>query len=114
MDYAALERLALALPGTETGTSYGTAAVKVRGKLLLRLKEDGQTAVLCAVLPDERALLMDMSPAVFFVTDHYVGYPIVLVRLAAADPAQMADLLRQSWRRLAPVKLRGGLDGGSS
>jgi hypothetical protein len=106
VEYAEVERLGLALPGTATGTSYGTPALKVRGKLLARLKEDGTTMVLCAVPADERALLIEMAPAVFHVTDHYVGYPTVLVRLPAADPAQLADLLRQSWQRLALTPAR--------
>jgi hypothetical protein len=112
MVFADIQRLALALPGTENGTSYGTPAVKVRGKLLVRLKEDGETLVLCAVLSDERALLMEMAPSVFFVTDHYVGYPTMLVRLRAADERQMAGLLRQSWRRLAPARLVQAFDAG--
>jgi hypothetical protein len=110
MNFADIERLALALPGTQTGTSYGTAAIKLRGRLLARLKEDGETLVLCAVLDDERALLMDMAPETFFVTDHYRAHPTVLVRLGAADPAQMRDLLVQSWRRLAPAKLSKAFD----
>jgi hypothetical protein len=101
VDFAAVERLGLALPGTSTGTSYRTPALKVRGKLLARLKEDGTTLVLCAVLPDERDVLIEMAPEIYYVTDHYVGYPSVLVRLPAADPVQLAGLLRQSWQRLA-------------
>ena len=104
MTFADIERIALALPDTERGTSYGTAAVKVRGKLLARLKEDGATMVLCAVLPDERALLMEMAPRIFHVTDHYRAYPTMLVHLGTAEPDQMAALLAQSWRRLAPKK----------
>ncbi len=102
-----MERLGLALAGVTTGTSYGTPALKVRGKLLARLKEDGTTLVLCAVLADERDVLIDMAPEIYYVTDHYVGYPTMLVRLPAADPVQLADLLRRSWRRLAaPVARR--------
>lgn len=33
------------LPGVEESTSYGTPALKVRGKLLARLWEDGETLV---------------------------------------------------------------------
>lgn len=106
MDYTEVERLGLALPGTVTGTSYRTPALKIGGKLLARLKEDGTTLVLCAVLPDERDLLIEMAPDIYFTTDHYVGYPSVLVRLPQADPAQLADLLRRSWQRLATPKTR--------
>ncbi|MGQ3237636.1 MAG: MmcQ/YjbR family DNA-binding protein, partial [Shinella sp.] len=42
---ARLQRLAEDLPGVETGTSYGTPALKVAGKLFLRIK-DAQTLVL--------------------------------------------------------------------
>jgi hypothetical protein len=106
MNYADIEKLARALPETVTGTSYGTPALKVGKKLLVRLTEDGETIVLCAVLPDERALLIEMAPDVFHVTDHYAGYPAVLVRLHAADAGHMASLLRQSWARLASKKAR--------
>jgi hypothetical protein len=106
VDYAEVECLGLALPDTEAGTSYRTPALKVRGKLLARLKEDGTTLVLCAVLPDERDLLIEMAPDIYYTTDHYVGHPSVLVRLPQADPAQLADLLRRGWQRLAAPKTR--------
>jgi hypothetical protein len=104
MDFNDIQRIALAFPDTVTSTSYGTPALKVGRKLLLRLKEDGRTAVLCAVLPDERVLLMETDTDVFHVTDHYLGYPAVLVHLERADPRQMEALLRQSWHRLASKK----------
>jgi hypothetical protein len=37
--------LALALPGVEEGTSYGTPALKAGRKLMARLREDGETLV---------------------------------------------------------------------
>jgi len=35
----------MALPEVELSTSYGTPALKVRGKLIARLKEDGESIV---------------------------------------------------------------------
>jgi hypothetical protein len=95
---------ALALPGVEEGTSYGTPALRVRGKLFLRLWEDGETLVL-RTDDYERDFLLESDPAVFFVTDHYRGYPIVLVRLAAARPDRLRALVVDSWRRHAPRRL---------
>jgi hypothetical protein len=43
MTYDDVEALALRLPGVEESISYGTAALKVRGRLFVRLKEDGET-----------------------------------------------------------------------
>lgn len=95
---------ALALPGVEEGTSYGTPALRVRGKLFLRLWEDGETLVL-RTDEYERDFLLESDPAAFFVTDHYRDYPIVLVRLAVARPDRLRALVADSWRRHAPRRL---------
>lgn len=111
--YDELSELALALPGVEAGTSYGTPALKVKGKLLVRLWEDGETVVLR--LPfDEREILLAADPDVFFLTDHYAGYPTVLVRLAKVRRDQLADLLELSWRSQAPGKLVAAFDAGKA
>lgn len=104
MNYQDVRRLALALPGVEDSTSYGTPALKVRGKLLARLKEDGVTLVMLVGF-DERELLMAAEPETYFITDHYRGYPSVLVRLETAAPATVARLLEQAWRERAPATL---------
>lgn len=100
---------ARALPGVEEGTSYGTPALKVRGKLFIRLKEDGETIV---VRTDsfERDHLLRTSPGTFFITDHYRDYPWVLVRLGNVEDGQLRDLVESAWRRTAPKRLRDDLD----
>jgi hypothetical protein len=85
-----------ALPDAEESTSYGTPALKVRGTLFVRLKEDGETVVVRMDLP-ERAVRIAAEPDVFFVTDHYVGYPYVLVRLAAVSKGELREVLRGAW-----------------
>ena len=102
--YDTVRELAGGLPGVEESTSYGTPALKVRGKLFVRLKEDGVTIVL-KTDPLEREHLMRADPAVFFITDHYRDYPWVLVRLAEATRPQMRELLEDAWRRVAPKRL---------
>jgi hypothetical protein len=98
-------RLGLALPGVEVSTSYGTPALKVGGKLMARLWEDGQTLVLVRIGFDQRELLMEVEPEVFFLTPHYQDYPSVLARLPKAQPAALAGLLDQIWREVAPKRL---------
>jgi hypothetical protein len=49
--------------------------------------------------------LLQSAPAVFFLTDHYQGYPTVLVRLAALDRAHLGELLEEAWRQAAPKHL---------
>ena len=44
-DWETVERLGSELPEVEAGTSYRTPALKVRGKMFARLREDGETLV---------------------------------------------------------------------
>lgn len=100
---------ALALPGVEEGTSYGTPALKVRGKLLARLRdEDG--AIVLKVALEVRDLLLTTNPAAYYITPHYAGYPTVLVRLGAADADELRDLLIDAWRDHAPKRLIAAYD----
>lgn len=96
--------LALAYPGVEEGTSYGTPALRVRGKFMARLREDGETLVVKAS-EAECDFRLTTDPATFFITDHYRGYSAVLVRLARVSVEDLGDLIEQSWRWLAPRKL---------
>jgi hypothetical protein len=87
---------ALALPSVIESTSYGTPALKAGKTLIARLKEDGETLVLKVDLM-ERDILLETSPDIFFLTDHYRGYPLVLVRMPKADIRQIEMLLRRAW-----------------
>jgi hypothetical protein len=93
-----VRKISLAWPEVEDGTSYGTLALKVRRKLLVRLKEDGDSMVMPGVPPDERDMLVESQPKVFYFTDHYKDYPMVLIRLSKAKRATVEPLLRRQWR----------------
>jgi hypothetical protein len=101
MTFDELRKLALAWPEVEDGTSYGTPALKVRKKLLARLKEDGDSLVMPGVPFDEREMLVKSQPRVFYFTDHYKDYPMVLIRLSQAKRGNVEPLLRRHWRTLA-------------
>ncbi len=98
------ENSRLLWPEVEDGTSYGTPALKVRKKMLARLKEDGDSLVMPGVPQDERAMLVESHPKVFYFTDHYRDYPIALIRLSKARRATVEPLLRRHWRTLASKK----------
>lgn len=103
-DYDAVRRIALALPGVEEGTSYGTPALKVKGKLMARLWEDGETLVLRVNL-FERPYLLEAEPDLFFITDHYRDYPAVLLRLPKVTEPRLREAVIDSWRFVAPPKM---------
>ena len=99
-----VRKFALAWPEVEDGTSYGTPALKVRKKLLARLREDSDSLVMPGVPVDEREMLVESQPRMFYFTDHYRDYPMVLIRLSKAKRATVEPLLRRHWRTLASKK----------
>lgn len=102
--YARVQEIARELPGVEDSTSYGTPALKVRGTLLARLKEDGETLVIKTTFTD-RDLLLGGAPDVFYLTDHYLKHPWILVRLPQIDESFLRELIAEAWRLSAPVRL---------
>jgi hypothetical protein len=104
MTLATLRRLALAFPGVKEGRAYGTPGFRVRGKFLARRWEDGETLVVkCG--DNERDFRMKAEPETFFVTEHYRGYPTVLVRLGRVCEGDLQTVLEEAWRRQAPKRL---------
>jgi hypothetical protein len=92
------------LPGVERSTSYGTPALKVKGGLFARLKEDGETLVLKVDMVS-RDHMLRAQPDRFFITDHYREYPWVLLRLARVTEAEIRVLLEDAWELAAPKRL---------
>jgi hypothetical protein len=57
--------------------------------------------------------MMAAEPGTYYITDHYLNYPWVLVRLSRVSPDALRDLLNRALRlasakpRRAPVRRRG-------
>jgi hypothetical protein len=98
-------KVVLRLPGAEESTSYGTPAVKVKGKLLSRLRTEAEGALALRCDFMDRQILLQAAPDVFFLTDHYRDYPMILVRLDKIGRAELADVVLRGWRMVAPRKL---------
>jgi hypothetical protein len=96
INFDTVRKIGLALPGVVESTAYGSPALKVRGKLLAcvpvsRSAEPGSLMVRVGF--DDRAELLAAAPEVYYVTDHYVGYSAVLVRMSRVTPDVLRDLL---------------------
>jgi hypothetical protein len=98
--FEAVRKMALALDNVEEGTSYGTPAFKVRGAFMARLRPELDALVVPMSIED-RGELIAADPETYFITDHYLNYPYVLVNLARVHPDAMRDLLRAAWRSAA-------------
>jgi hypothetical protein len=98
MTWEQVRKLALSLPGVEDGKSYGTPALKVKKKLIVRLREEGDVIVLRMPF-EEREAMMAEAPEKYFITDHYKDYEWILVRLPKVSEAEMRDLLKSAITR---------------
>lgn len=102
----AFQKLQLAtrgLPNVIETTSYGTPALKVGKKLLARVK-DAETIVLMCPL-DEKEMLLAAAPDLYFETDHYKGWPAILVRVHLIAPDELRHRLERTFMTQAPKTL---------
>ena len=102
--------IGLQLPGVEAGTSYGTPALRVRGKGMCRLRTNPDALVVRVTDMGEREALLQGDPDAFFTTPHYDGWPYVLVRLETVDPVELAELIEDAWRVFAAKRVVAAWD----
>jgi hypothetical protein len=94
--WADVERIARALPGAEETTTYGQPCFKVNGRPFVNTGRI-EGAIVTRAPDEERDLLIAARPDAYFVTDHYLGWDAVLVRLDAVDEDELAGRLEDSY-----------------
>jgi hypothetical protein len=103
-----VSRIGRELPEVVEDVWFRTPALKVRGRAFVRLKEDGKSVVFLLDSVDEQEALIEAFPEIYFITDHYRGYPAVLARLAALRAPECRLRLAQGYRLKAPKSLLVG------
>jgi hypothetical protein len=116
--FGRVRALGLRLPGVEEGISWGSPALKTGGQMIAvipthRSAEPGSLAV--RIDFPQRDELLAADPDTYYLKDHYVNYPCVLVRLARIHDDGLQDLLRMGYdyvrsrttRRTRPAKRKG-------
>jgi hypothetical protein len=114
-----VRRIALGLPETSEGESHGTIMWRVRDKGFVweRPLRKGDIEALGDRVPEgpvfgartadegvKLALVAD-SPAVFFTTPHFNGYPAVLFELDRIGEQELTELITDAWLSRAPRRL---------
>ena len=102
--FAKLLAAAAGLAEVEQTTSYGTPALKVRKKLLCRVKDADTVVLMCPL--EEKELLIEAAPEFYFETDHYKGWPAMLVRVHAIPVDELRLRLTRAWQMHAPKSLQ--------
>ena len=101
IDFNTVREIVMALPDVEETANHGAPSFKLRGGPLTcqALDKSVEPNTLAVRIDfDQRAELLAAEPSVYYVTDHYMNYPTVLVRLSRIDRKSLSDSLDMAWR----------------
>jgi len=105
LDWNSITAFALGLPDTELSTSYGKPAIKVttNGRAFLHGSREEGSFVL-AIDQDTKEMLIETDPETFWQTQHYHGWPGLLVRYDSADRERVLAMIERSrdWSAARP------------
>lgn len=91
------------LPEVILSTSYGSPAVKVKTKTFASVRGPQEMVLHCPL--EQKDLLMEMAPEIYWQTDHFKGWPGLLVRLDLIGDEELTLRLEDAWRFRAPRRL---------
>ena len=94
--FEAVRVLGREFPDLHESTMYSSPALKLGKRLVAclaihRSAEPGSLVIRTDF--EQRSALISDDPETYYVTDHYVKHPVVLVRLARVQHDQLRDLL---------------------
>ena len=104
-DLARMIRLCteLGLPEVTESTSYGAPSLKVRAKNFASVRGPREMVLHCPL--EQKDLLMEMAPEIYWQTDHFKNWPGLLVRLDVIGDEELKLRLEDAWRFRAPKRL---------
>jgi hypothetical protein len=103
-DFEPIRKIALTFPGAEDSISHeGTPSIKVRGKLLCRLHDNGKFIPI-QVGFENRQVLLEKYPDEFTVPDHFKNYPYIAMWIPQTKIGLLKEVVEMGWRQLASKK----------
>jgi len=99
--FKTVESIGRTLPEVEVTTSWGQPTLKLRGKMFVCMAAnkaaEPNTLVVMMDFAARDALIED-DPDTYYLKDHYLNYPCVLVRLSRVRADALRDLLAGAHR----------------
>ena len=94
--FAAVETISRSLPDVERTTAWGKPALKAHGKMFVCIAShksaEPNSLVVMMAFADRDALVQD-DPATYYLKEHYLNHPCVLVRLDRIRLDALRDLV---------------------
>ena len=99
--FKSVEAIGRTLPDVNVTTTWGQPTLKVRGKMFVcqasHKSAEPNTLVVMMDFAARDALIAD-DPATYYLKDHYLTYPCVLVRLGCVRAEALRDLVSGAYR----------------
>ncbi|WIY51459.1 hypothetical protein O9Z70_08110 [Devosia sp. YIM 151766] len=96
------------LRGLTQSTSDGAPALAVADNVFVHMLDADIAVLQCPV--DQKVLLMEISPGIYFETEPYIGKDAMLIRLDRIDDEELSLRLHDAWEFKAPDRLKQGRD----
>ena len=104
--FKAVEAIGRTLPDVDVTTAWGQPSLKVRGRMFVCVAShksaEPNTLVVMMDLAARDALVED-DPGTYYLKEHYVNYPCVLVRLSRVRADALRDLVTGAHRFMSSV-----------
>jgi hypothetical protein len=97
VSFETVRQIGVELPGVQESTAYGMPALKIDGKLVAAIPANRTVepdSLVVRMSFEDREALLAAAPEVYYLTDHYLDYDAVLVRLSHVTSEVLKDLLR--------------------
>jgi hypothetical protein len=94
--FKAVEAIGRTLPDVEVTTTWGQPTLKVRGRMFVCIAshKSAEPNSLVAMMDfADRDALVEDDPDVYYLKEHYLNYPCVVVRLSRISPDALRDLV---------------------
>ncbi len=98
---AEARKIALSIAGTSEGPYFGKPAIFLGEEYLCRVHDKEAAMVLRSGSMEMREVMLEAEPKLFYITDHYKSFPVILARLSALDKKTLTDLLAARMLRIA-------------
>jgi hypothetical protein len=99
--FKTVESIGRTLPDVEVTTTWGKPTLKVRGKMFVCIAShksaEPNTLVVMMAFANRDALIED-DPDIYYLKEHYLNYPCVLVRLSRIHADALHDLVTGAYR----------------
>jgi len=96
LNFEAVRAVGREFPDLQESTMYGSPALKLGKRLVACLpthRSAEERSLVVRTDFEQRDAFLSDDPETFYITDHYVNHPVVLVRLARLQKDQLRELL---------------------